>query len=441
VSRIIIVGGGFAGIAAACHLAREGHHPLVLERAPRLGGRAASFFHSAANEIVDYGQHVLMRCCSSSLELLDQLEMRHAVEVQRALHVPFASPTGRAVLHSSTRLGRYHLAPSLLRFALLPLRDRLSVLPAAAALASRAAIPDGPFSAWLATHRQSSQAVSALWDPICRAALNATPEQVGAEAVHQVVREALAVPLAAGMALFTVPLSSIFDAARRHVEDRAGSVRLNAAVRRLWLDGARVRGVRLTSGEAIAADAVICTVSPQDLRPVAQGIPALEGTLGAASHLTWAPIVNLHAWFDRPVMDTAFAMAFHCPIQSVFDITALHRGAPAGDLAHLVVSQSAAAEWMSQPPADVARTLLRGLAELFPRVRGAACVRQLVLRQPRATFVPSPGSQNLRPQTTTPVQGLYLAGDWVATGWPSTIEGAIRSGCAAAEHALRGCCG
>ena len=434
-SDVIVIGGGFAGTAAACRLAGDGHRPLLLERSPRFGGRAASTFSNEQDEAIDYGQHVLMRCCTASTGFLLRIGMAHAVRFQPTLSIPIVSSNGRIVLRSSFLPGILHLAPSLLGYRALPFRDRLRVMKAGLAMSLCPVRGEVPFAKWLEERKQSDGAIRLLWDPICVATLNAPACDVGARAARKVFRNAFFRPGGADMGFFTVPLSAIFDAARQYVEERDGVVQESTAAVRLTIDGGSVRGVELGTGETIECNTVISAVPPAELAHIARGVEPLADLTKRASRLRWGPIVNLHAWFDRPVLEDEFAVAVDSPVQAVFDVTRLHGRRRKDGTTHLVLSQSAADEWIDRPFAEVKESLLGSLGELFPRTREAEVKRALIVRHRSATFVPEPGADRLRPRAVTPIRGLYLAGDWTFTGWPSTIEGAIRSGIVAAAHA------
>ncbi len=432
---VIVIGGGFAGIAAACRLAGGGHRPFLLERAPRLGGRAASTFSNKQNESIDYGHHVLMRCCTAATGFLLRIGMSRAVRFQPTLSIPIVSPNGRTILRSSFLPGILHLAPALLGYRALSFRDRLRVMKAGLAMSLRGASADVSFAEWLKEQRQSDRAIALLWDPICIATLNAPARHVASRAARMVFRDAFFRPDGADMGFFTVPLSEVFDAARGYVEERGGTVRASSPVKKLFIESGRVRGVELETGETIGSETIVCAVPPAELAHLVRSEEPLTDLVEKASHLRWAPIVNLHAWFDRPVLEDEFAVAVDSPVQAVFDVTRLHGRTSKEGTTHLVLSQSAADEWIDRPFAEVTERLLGALGELFPRVRKARCLRTLVVRHPRATFVSEPEADRLRPRAVTPLHGFYLAGDWTSTGWPSTIEGAIRSGIVAAAHA------
>ena len=432
VNRAIVVGGGFAGVAAACRLAEEGHRTLLLERSSHLGGRASSFVDREMEETIDYGHHVSMACCTASRGFLARVGSSDAVRFQRELRIPLLCDEKPTILRSSLLPGPLHLAPSLLRYRPLSLRDRISVLRAGLALLVRRSSADENLGAWLGQQGQSEQAVARLWNPITIATLNAPVDRVNTSAARQVFREAFFVPGGANMGLFTCPLSEIFERARASLERQEGELRTQATVARVTVEDGAVHGVALVNGETIEADAVVIAVPQDAAAELLANHSELSEVSDAAAGLDSSSIVDVHLWFDRPVMKEAFVIAVDAPIQTVFDLAQIHRTEASGS--HLVVSQSAADDWMNRSSEEIARLTQDALRDLLPAARRSTCLRTRVIKHPRATFVPTPGSDALRPKARTPIDGLFLAGDWIATGWPSTIEGAIRSGVAAAAH-------
>ncbi|MBU0596224.1 hydroxysqualene dehydroxylase HpnE [Candidatus Bipolaricaulota bacterium] len=430
--RAVVIGGGFAGVAAACRLAGDGHRPILLERAPRLGGRAGSYVDRETGETIDYGHHVLMHCCTASRGFLARIGASDAVRFQLGLRIPILCDGRTTLLRSSLLPGPAHLAPSLLAYRPIPMRDRLRVLRAGAALLLPCQGDEASFRKWLGRHGQSEVSIERLWDPISIATLNAPADRVSVPAARQVFRDGFFVPGGANIGLFARPLSEIFDQARAYLERHEAVSRTRADVAHILLSENTVRGVRLADGELIECDAVVAAVPPDALRGMLEDGGDLTKNVDRAALLEPSPIVDVHVWFDRPVMEEPFVIAVDAPIQTVFDLGRLHdSGRPSG---HVVVSQSAAVDWMRLSSEEIGERVVEALRELLPSARGADCLRRRVIKHPRATFVPSPGSDALRPKAKTPVEGLFLAGDWTATGWPSTIDGAIRSGVAAAAH-------
>ncbi len=434
----IVIGGGFAGLAAACRLAGDGRRPLLLERSPHLGGRATSFCDPKTGEAVDFGQHVLMRCCTAATGFLQRIGMDDAVSFQRTLSVPVLQGSRRTLLRSRPLPGPLHLAPALFGYTPLSPRQRRAVVQAAFSLLYRRTrdLDNTSFGAWLGMHGQDHDAIERLWDPICIAALNAPAAVVSTAAARKVFSDGFFRRGGADMGFFTVPLSEIVAGAERYISANGGLVRTATDVAGILVEEGAVRGVSLADGSNVRADAVVGAVPPWDLRTIVPAGTAVEPIVESALRLSWSPIVNVHLWFDRSVLAEPFFVAVDTPIQAVFDVSQLHTlaGAP-GHLTHIVVSQSAAEGWMNLPDKEIVHIVRTALADLVPPADDARVVRALVLRRPRATFVPSPGSDRLRPGFATPTRGLFLAGDWTSTGWPSTLEGAVRSGVFAAARA------
>ena len=291
------------------------------------------------------------------------------------------------------------------------------------------------FRRWLADRGQGPRAIDRLWDPIAVATLNAPSDRVATAAAAKVFRDGFFAPDGANVGLFMRSLGEVFDRARAYLDDRGGEARTDATAARILVEDAAVRGVELADEGIIECDAVVSAVAPDALRRILPDRSDVAEAVDRAMTLEWSPIVDVHVWFDRPVMDELFLIAVDAPIQTAFDVGSLH--GTAGEGGYVVVSQSAAGNWMRRTNDEIGETVLDALCELLPSARDARCVRRRVIRHPRATFVPSSGSDALRPRAATPIDGLFLAGDWTATGWPSTIEGAIRSGIAASARVER----
>jgi squalene-associated FAD-dependent desaturase len=426
-ARVVVIGGGFAGMAAACRLAGDGHSVVVLEAAARLGGRAASFERGGAT--IDYGHHVLIRACTAAAGFLERIGTSDAVSFQETLAIPILCDGERTVLRSWPLPGPTHLLPALLAYRPLSGRERLAAARAGLALWASRSLRDETFEQWLVRHGQTERILRRLWDPIAIAALNAHVDAVSLSAARHVFHEAFFVPHGADMGLFTVPLDNVFQAARRYLEARGGTVELGSPAEAVSVSGGSARGIRLVDGREIAGDAVIVAVPPDALAELASGVPEVGPVVSAAQRLSWSPIVNVHLTFDRKVLDDAFATGIDSPVQVIFAKPST------GDGQTVILSQSAAVEWIDQADEKLVGRLSDALRELLPAARDAKLVDSLVLRHRRATFVPAPGSSELRPKSRTPIAGLYLAGDWTATGWPSTIESAVRSGIFAAAAA------
>ncbi|MFI9766697.1 hydroxysqualene dehydroxylase HpnE [Streptomyces sp. NPDC052415] len=435
----VVVGGGLAGITAALALADAGVRVTLLEGRPRLGGLAFSF--QRGDLTVDNGQHVYLRCCTAYRWFLDRIEGAALAPLQDRLDVPvldLAKPEGR-------RLGRIrrdplpvplHLGRSLATYPHLSLAERAAVGRAALALMSLdladPALDAQNFGTWLAAHGQSPRAVTALWNLVGIATLNAFAEDASLGLAAMVFKTGLlSDPGAADIGWAHVPLGDLHDRLARKALDSAG-VRTETRTRvgSVSRDDDGRWSVEVP-GETLRADAVVLAV-PQgeahDLLP--------EGALddpGRLLDIGTAPILNVHVVYDRPVLSTPFFAALGTPVQWVFDRTE-SSGLREGQ--YLALSQSAAHHEIDAPVAQLREKYLPELARLLPRVRGAEVKDFFVTRERTATFAPTPGVGRLRPGTRTKAAGLYLAGAWTATGWPATMESAVRSGVSAADAAL-----
>jgi squalene-associated FAD-dependent desaturase len=430
--RICVVGGGLAGMAAALACADAGARVTLVERRRRLGGATWSFRHDGL--WFDNGQHVFLRCCTAYRGFLERLGVGDRVQLQPRLDVPVLGPGGRVARLRRGRLpAPAHLGRSLLTYRHLRLQDRLRLVPAALALRrvhlDAVETDQQTFGDWLQRHHQSPAALDALWDLICRPTVNLPAREASLALAAMVFQTGLLTDAAAAdIGWAAVPLGELHGEAGRRALERAGvEVVTGAPVTAVrQADGAFVAGA---GGSERAADAVVVAVPHTGVADVA-GVPAPDGL---ADRLGVSPIVNVHVVYDRPVTDLEMAAAVGTAVQFVFDRTAgagLERGQ------YLAVSLSAADHEMGLSAEEVKGRTVAALAEIFPRARHARVVDALVSREPAATFRAAPGTRRARPPSLTAVPGLVLAGAWTDTGWPATMEGAVRSGHTAARHAL-----
>jgi squalene-associated FAD-dependent desaturase len=438
--RAAVVGGGLAGISAALQLADAGCEVTLFEAKPRLGGLAGSFRRGDLD--VDTGQHVFLRCCTSYRRLLDRLGVADMTTLQPRLDVPVV----RAADGRRARLRRdalpfvaglpLHLARTLVGYSVLPVGTRLSAARAALALRevdpSADATDERSFGDWLAEQRQPPAAVAALWDLIGVATLNARSQDASLALAATVFQLGLLTePSAADIGWSSVPLKHLHgDAALDRLAAAGAQVRLRERVDAVEPDasGFRVRA----AGGPMVADAVIVAAEPaQAERMLPPGaVPLADGW---AEQLGATPIVNAHFVFDRTVMTEPFLACVGSPLQWLFDRTG-PSGLGAGQ--YLAASVSAADDVADRPVADLRAELLPEVHRVLTSARTATLVDFFVSREPHATFRQAPGSARWRPPASTRVPGLALAGAHTATGWPATMEGAVRSGEAAAAAVL-----
>jgi squalene-associated FAD-dependent desaturase len=450
--QVVVIGGGLAGITAAIGLRDAGVAVTLLESRPRLGGAASSY--ARAGMMIDNGQHVFLGCCSSYQGLLARLGVTGQVAIQDRFDVTVLSGAGArpARLRRNGLPSPLHLAGALARYPLLSLAERARV--GRAALAFRFADPASPaldrqrLGDWLAARGQDERARRRLWDLFIISALNIGGDDASVGLAATVIKTALLGRRdAADIGMAKVPQGRLHAEATADLLARLGAeVRLGAraaGIERLTGGGFRIALSRgdvagdetdpadadAGPGQSIVADGVVLAVPASQAARLAgsagvQAAPAFE-------QLDYSPIVNVHVIYDRQVMKLPFVAAVDSPVQWVFDKTR-QSGLQAGQ--YLAVSLSAADDYVDMPTAALRQLFVPALEELFPAAAGAGITDFFVTRERRATFRQAPGSGALRPGAATSVPGLVLAGAWTDTGWPDTMEGAVRSGHNAAQE-------
>ncbi|EFL18677.1 hydroxysqualene dehydroxylase HpnE [Streptomyces sp. C] len=438
--RAVVIGGGLAGVTAALELADAGLRVTLLEGRPRLGGLAFSF--KRGDLTVDNGQHVYLRCCTAYRWFLDRVDGAALAPLQDRLDVPVldvAHPRGPRLgrLRRSALPVPLHLAASLATYPHLSLAERASV--GRAALALRRLDPADPaldgldFGTWLARYGQSPRTVAALWDLVGIATLNATAGDSSLGLAAMVFKTGLLSENgAADIGWARVPLGDLHDTLARKALDAAG-VRTELRTRVTAVTRTEDGGWRVdTEGESLDAGTVVLAVPQREAHAL---LPA--GALADPDKLLdigTAPILNVHVVYDRKVLKQPFFAALGTPVQWVFDRTDASGLTDGGQ--YLALSQSVAQDDIDEPVSVLRSKYLPELERLLPAARGAKVRDFFVTRERTATFAPSPGVGRLRPGPRTDTPGLYLAGAWTATGWPATMESAVRSGLGAAHAAL-----
>jgi squalene-associated FAD-dependent desaturase len=441
---VVVVGAGFAGLSAAAAIADAGLRVLVLEARPQLGGRATAFPDRVTGELVDNGQHVLFGCYTQTFAFLQRIGAESNVRRQAALRVPYLDRSGhRSVLECPALPPPLHLLGAVLRWEVLSWRDRVSVLRMAPSLrAARRALSrtgrvtvDGDItvSRWLRERGQTEKLTAWLWEPLALAALNQPPEEALATPFVRVLAEMFGPDrTASAIALPIRPLHEMYaEPARAFIESRGGEVR-TGALARVLTDGTRVTGVDVL-GERIAASRVISAVPWFGMRTLFADAapPVLARLVADAGAMGSKPIVTVNLWYDRRVMDEPFVGLPGRSMQWVFD----KRLTFGLETSHLSLVASGADALTSERTEDLIARAAREVGEAIPGARRATLVRGTVVREKHATFSLAAG-QPARPHTRTGLVGLWLAGDWIDTGLPGTIESAVVSGHRAARTVI-----
>ncbi len=446
-ARVVVVGGGLAGIAAALELADAGADVTLVEVRPRLGGAAYSVTREGLE--MDNGQHVFLRCCSAYRGLLERLGSTPLVSVQPRLRIPVLRP-GREpyVLRRGSLPPPLHLAQALIRYPHLPLHERLATARAAFALmrlspGAAHALEGLTLGQWLARHGQSPRAIASLWDLIALPSLNLPAAEASLQLGAFVFQRGLLQSAGAGdIGFHEHTLADTLGGPAERVLEQAG-VRV--------LLGWRARGLGRTEsgfellggsgpdgedgeGQGLSAEAVLVALPHERAASLLE--PLLGEPAAAWRQLGSSPIVNLHLLYDRPVLDEPFAAGVRTPVQYVFDRSRAGNAPPGSQ--YLAVSLSGASREMGMSVDELRELYLPALRELLPRTRRARLELFLVTREHAATFRGGPGSGSLRPRPGVAGAGLALAGTWTATGWPATLESAVLSGRSAARELFAG---
>lgn len=422
--RIIIIGGGVAGLAASALLTEREFHTTIIERRARLGGRASSFDDPATGQTLDNCQHVLLGCCTALLDLYRRLGVQDQIRFTDV--VAFADETGRrGELRSIAGLGPLHLGPALFRFPLLSAGQKVQIAGAMAAIKligakSAEGMDDLSFGNLLRRWGQSKEAISRFWDPVVSSALNAPAERASARYALKVFQEGFL----RGRDNFRmgVPAGRLADLYERAP---AGRIIRDQRVVRIDSRGPRGPAVEMGDGQRIEADAVIIAAGPDSARRLLADLPGLGDLCAKLDQFQYGAIIGAHLLFDRPVMPEAHLALMGTTTQWLF------RHDQEGRHVHAVIS--AADAFVQRDQVEIARLIEADVRRVLPNAAGAALTRVLIVKEKRATFSPLPGVDRLRPPQRTALPWLFLAGDYTQTGWPGTMEGAARSGYLAAE--------
>ncbi len=454
---LAVIGGGVAGLAAATALAEAGRRVLVVEARGQLGGRATAFTDRLTGELVDNGQHVLFGCYHETFRLLRRIDAEDNVRLQKGLSVPYLDAEGRAsVLRCPPLPSPFHLLAGVFDWEALSWRDRLSVLKIAPALmrarhdarrfvaqgfspARDTSSPEGlhyerseTVADWLTRHGQIGRVREWLWEPLAVAALNQSPAEAAAEPFARVLGLMFGPdPSDAAIALPRTPLHEMYALpAQRYIERRGGEVRLHALAK-VAVSDRRVAGLEFRGG-TMPVPRIIAAVPWFALENLFTGdAHSMDAIVSAASRMQSKPIVTVNLWYDRAVMDFDFVGLPGRSMQCVFD----KRRAFGERASHLSLVASGADDLVGVDADTLIAAAAREVAEAIPGARDAVLRRGTVIREKRATFSVAPGGPP-RPGVVTPIDGLFLAGDWIDTGLPGTIESAAMAGHRAAEALL-----
>jgi len=434
---VTVIGGGVAGMSAACALAEVGYRVQLLERRGYLGGRASSYLHPGVGEVIDNCQHVLFGCCTNLQGFYRRIGV--ADRIHWTSEMTMIEPGGkRSRLGPSWLPAPLHGLPKLMMAHAFTIADKIALGRAFNAL-MRPVAQDSKESLgdWLRRHKQTRGALERFWRLVIASALNAEIDEIALPYAAKVVRELFMNSAFAGsMGMSTVPLSELYRSVTQYVEERGGGVLLNTHVEGAEWDEETLQWTVKTRTDELLSDFVVVALPFEGMAKLLPGLPVADGALELAAkiqrHEHW-PICSVHLWFDREITDLEHAVLLDREIHWMYNQSRLQeRG---GNYIELVVSATRA--FAALPRDEAIRQALRELAEFFPLVKEAKLEKAALVKEVRATFGVPPGIDAARPGAVSPWPNLFLAGDWVQTGWPSTMESAARSGHLAAEAVCR----
>lgn len=429
--HVLIIGGGLAGLAAASELAIAGCRITLIESRAKLGGRATSFTDPVTNEVVDNCQHVTMGCCTNLAHFCHRVGIDELFQDHPTLY--FQDESGRVdAVQSSHWPAPFHLTPSILRAGFLSFGDKLRIAWVMILLMRNRTSSGESFRDWLIAHGQTKRTMERFWSVVLVSALNETLDRIDYKHARQVFIEGFLWSRSAfQMSLPGVPLDELYGTKlEQWLTENGVDLRKGTAAREVLLDHDRIVGCTLRDGTVVEAD---CTILAVPFHRVLDLLP--PRTLELDPRLAWlqqmeaSPITSVHLWFDRTVMERPHVVVVGGRVQWLFR-------RPTGEGGYVQAVISASRGLASGGNDDVERMVLEDLGRMFPSARDARLLHSRVVTERRATYSVTPGIDALRPPTKTDVSGLWLAGDYVQTGWPATMEGAVRSGYLAAEGIL-----
>jgi squalene-associated FAD-dependent desaturase len=439
---VTVIGGGVAGMSAACALAEAGFPVQLLERRGYLGGRASSYLHPGVNEVIDNCQHVVFGCCTNVIGFYRRIGVADKIHWTRDMTM--IEPSGRRSRLGPFEIGRWglpaplHGTPSLMSAKAFSFADKLALGRAFRAMMRPGKLDHSNESlgAWLRRHKQTEGAMNRFWRLVIASALNADVEHIAVPYAAKVIRELFMNSAEAGsMGMSSVPLSELYAGAERFLGEHESGVVYNTNVEALeWNDASRQWTVATRTGN-LTSDYVLLALPFEASGKLLAAMPALDGSNELVAkierHEHW-PICSVHLWFDREITNLPHAVLLDREIHWLYNKSVLQPWRDLkGSYVELVISASRSFASLSREDA-IAQSVTE-LAEFFPVVNEAKLEKAALIKEMRATFGVPPGIDGARPGSVSPWPQMFLAGDWIATGWPSTMESAARSGHLAAE--------
>jgi squalene-associated FAD-dependent desaturase len=439
-NTVSVVGGGVAGLAAACALADAGFRVTVLERRGYLGGRASSYLHPGTGEVIDNCQHVLFGCCTNLIDFYGRIGVADKIFWDNRMTMIEAGGR-RSVLTPSSLPAPMHGLPAILKSSCFTLKDKLSLVFALTAiLLGPKPKPSQSLLNWLEKHLQTRGAVNRFWQLVIASALNADLDKIRLPYAVKVIRQIfLNSPNAGKMGMSTIPLSDLYQGAQKYLRERRGSIEFNTNVESAaWNADNGSWSIQTQAGE-FTSERMILALPFEATAKLMPNLPSNEGATRLAARIQalehW-PICSVHLWFDREITDLDHAVLLDCDIHWMYHKS---RWQPQRDsnASYIELVVSGSREFAALNREQALSRAMSQLVQYFPEVKNAKLVKSALIKEMRATSNVSPGVEYTPPDAVSPWPNCFLAGDWTATDWASTMESATRSGYLAAEALCR----
>jgi squalene-associated FAD-dependent desaturase len=432
--RVVIIGGGFAGLAAGVRLSERGYEVLLLERRNHLGGRAYSFIDAKTGDVVDNGQHLFMGCYHHTIAFLEKIGRLDRLKFQDRPRVDFLDTEGFTSFACPPLPAPLHVLAGLLRMKGIGIGDKLRTFNVGRAIKSNGKLSPGDLTVdqWLDELGQSARIKKRFWNPMVVATLNQSPDIASARMLKVVLQEAFGGDSkSASIGISRVGLSDLYtDGASDFIKSRGGDVQTDAQARRLIIERGVVTAVELKDGQRVEGDYFISAVPPEALFAILPD-ELKEKEFARLEALGSSPIVSINLWFDRPIIDREFVGLLGTRSQWIFNKDLIL--SPGKQSNQVAVIISAARDFVDWTKNDLVEMAISELHKLLPASRGATLLHNVIVKEREATLSHTVESDSLRPGPRTSIPNLILAGDWTDTGLPATIESAVMSGDVAAQ--------
>ena len=428
---VVIVGGGISGLSALISLYKKGLKVLLVEKSAFLGGRAFSFKDNSADEIIDNGQHVIVGACNEFVKLIKDIDAEDKIIKVNNFQVPVIYDGETSYLGSKYFKSIIGLLISLLKYKHLSMIEKYYLLITLIKIkftdVKNSNFSENNFKIWLINNKQNSKSIKCFWELIIKPALNDNLENVETDAALSVIKRSF---FEKNRLYFGIPktnLSSLWTPIEKIIERSSSRILKKTNVKNLISSKGKLIGIKLSNGDVIKADNFIISASQSATIKLLKN----SNIENNSTPLETAPIVGIHFWFKKPVIKERYIVSAGSKIQWIFNVSRNHNKKDN----HIVISQSAAWEWIDKNKSYLKKIFLEELISLFPHIHNDDLIKFSIVKQPNATFRCINNSSSKR-NIRTSFNNLFIAGDWTDTSWPSTMESAVISGRKAAKFII-----